>query len=52
MLKLVFDVCNPQSKRFLTLLQVFWIAVDPYSRHPQDLTNVMVESFLGLEVMM
>jgi hypothetical protein len=50
MLKSILDVCNPQSKRFRTWFQVFWIAVDPYSRRPQDLTYLMVGSFFGLEV--
>jgi hypothetical protein len=50
LLKSVLDVCNPQSKRFLTWFQVFWITINPYSRPPQDLTDLTVGSFFGLGV--
>ncbi|KAI9774707.1 MAG: hypothetical protein M1839_001668 [Geoglossum umbratile] len=41
------EVCNTQSKRFLTWFQVYWIAVCSYFQCPQNFTNLMVGSYFG-----
>ena len=47
LLKLTLKICDTQSKRFLTWLQVFWITVNPYSRCPQNFTELIVGSYFG-----
>ncbi|KAI9853440.1 MAG: hypothetical protein M1813_002224, partial [Trichoglossum hirsutum] len=35
------EVCNTQSKRFLTWFQVYWITVESYSEYSQNFTDLM-----------
>jgi hypothetical protein len=49
LLKSTVNVCDTQSKRFLTWFQVYWITVHPYSKCPQTFTNLMVGSYFRHE---
>jgi hypothetical protein len=51
-LKSALDVCNTQSKRFLTWFQVYWTSVVPYTgRCPLGFTGLIVGSYFGLGIM-
>ncbi|CZR53498.1 uncharacterized protein PAC_03377 [Phialocephala subalpina] len=45
----IMTVCDTQSQRFRTWFQVYWTT--QYSLCPQQLTDIMVGSYFGLEVM-
>jgi hypothetical protein len=42
------EVLDSGSMRLLTWFQVYWIADNPYSNLPQDVTGLTVASYLGL----
>ncbi|KAI9762073.1 MAG: hypothetical protein M1840_001482 [Geoglossum simile] len=50
MIPIALKVCDTQSPRFLTWFYVYWVTAHHQKRYPQDLTGLMVGSYLGLEV--
>ncbi|KFZ19805.1 hypothetical protein V501_00489 [Pseudogymnoascus sp. VKM F-4519 (FW-2642)] len=49
-IELALKICDCRTKRFLTWLQICWITVSSSSRCPQNFTDLMAASYLGLRL--
>lgn len=50
LLESTLKVCDTQSNRFLTWFQVYWITMNSSSECPRGVTDLMIGSHFGLEV--
>jgi hypothetical protein len=50
LLESILKVCDTQSNRFLTWFRGYWIAMNFSSEYPRGVTDLMIGSHFGLEV--
>jgi hypothetical protein len=50
LLESTLKVCDTQSNRFLTWFRVYWITMNSSSEYPPGVTDLMIGSHFGLEV--